>query len=292
MEFLLSEDHPFIVGQSDLSEFRNRPVPMDGGAFLFCTAGHAVVSINMKEYDVEVGTEIRVIPDSVFSLIRADADFRLLVFLFDLRLFEEASYRLDISFFRYLKTQPVFRHTERTRAIAKSFFEMVMWVYNDRKNIYRVEIARNYLRNILLNVCDKVRRHDIGYQVEEEGRKKELFHRFIGLVATHFKERRDVAYYADELCISMSYLAAVTRSVVGKTPKFTIDSRIVQEIKILLVYSDLSLQEISDRLNFPDQSYFGRFFKRYAGCSPAAYRKGGVSESGLRLGQEVGERNG
>ena len=111
-------------------------------------------------------------------------------------------------------------------------------------------------------------------QQEGGSRKEELFNRFVELVSTHFTRQRDVAFYADELCISMSYLASVTRVTTGETPKQTIDKRIVQEIKILLAFSDLSLQQIADRLNFPDQSYLGRFFKHHTGRSPIAYRNG------------------
>ena len=45
------------------------------------------------------------------------------------------------------------------------------------------------------------------------------------------------------------------------------------EIKVLLQSTELSMQEIADRLGFPDQSYLGRYFKRYEGMSPGDYRK-------------------
>lgn len=70
----------------------------------------------------------------------------------------------------------------------------------------------------------------------------------------------------------MSYLASVTRTLTGETPKETIDKWIVHEIKLMLMFSDLTLQQIADRMHFPDQSYLGRYFKRHTGSSPVAFR--------------------
>lgn len=274
MELLLSADDSFVVGDTDMAEFRNRPVQISGGAVLFCTAGRAVLSVGVQEYDVSSDTEMLLLPDSVFTLLDADADFRVILFTFSRQLFEEAGHRLDPAFFRYLKSYPIYRHTEQTGGIVRNLFGVILSAYNDAENIFRTEIVRNHLRNILLNVCDKVRRNYVRRQQEGGSRKEELFHRFVELVSTHFTRQRDVAFYADELCISMSYLASVTRVTTGETPKQTIDKRIVQEIKILLAFSDLSLQQIADRLNFPDQSYLGRFFKHHTGRSPIAYRNG------------------
>ena len=142
----------------------------------------------------------------------------------------------------------------------------------ETENIYRSQIMYLLMRHILLNVCDKVRRNYIRYQEEGAHRKRELYDRFVKLIAEHFIERRDVAFYAGKLCISMSYLASVTRTLTGETPKEMIDKWIVHEIKLMLMFSDLSLQQIADRMHFPDQSYLGRFFKRHTGCSPLAYR--------------------
>jgi YesN/AraC family two-component response regulator len=93
------------------------------------------------------------------------------------------------------------------------------------------------------------------------------------LVHNHYIEEREVAYYADKLCISPRYLSSVVRSVrIDVTPKAIIDSFVVLEIKALLQSTNLSIQEIADRLHFPDQSFFGRYFKKHTGLMPSRYR--------------------
>ena len=88
MELLLSADDSFVVGDTDMAELRNRPVQISGGAVLFCTAGRAVLSVGVQEYDVSSDTEMLLLPDSVFTLLDADADFRVILFTFSRQLFE------------------------------------------------------------------------------------------------------------------------------------------------------------------------------------------------------------
>ncbi|MGN3984324.1 helix-turn-helix domain-containing protein, partial [Bacteroides fragilis] len=84
--------------------------------------------------------------------------------------------------------------------------------------------------------------------------------------------QRDVVFYAGKLCISTKYLTSICRSLTGHSAKKVIDDFTALEIKVLLQSTDLSIQEIADRLNFPDQSYLGRYFKRHEGVSPMEYR--------------------
>ena len=81
------------------------------------------------------------------------------------------------------------------------------------------------------------------------------------------------SFYADELCITTRYLSTVVQRMTGVTPKDIIDTRCIQEIKMLLCTTNDSIQEIAFRLNFPDQSFCARYFKRNTGMSPVEYRK-------------------
>ncbi|MCC8087769.1 MAG: helix-turn-helix domain-containing protein [Rikenellaceae bacterium] len=104
-------------------------------------------------------------------------------------------------------------------------------------------------------------------------RQEEIFHNFISLVKTNCRTKRDVEFYADKLCISPRYLSAVcTQTTLNKSAKRLIDQMAVFEIKILLETINMAVQKIAEVMNFPDQSYLCRFFKRYIGESPQSYR--------------------
>ena len=103
-------------------------------------------------------------------------------------------------------------------------------------------------------------------------RQTELFHRFVALVHEHCTVEREVAFYADRLCISTRYLSTIVRNIAHRSAKELIDAAAVLEIKMLLQTTDLSVQEIAYRLRFPDQSYLGRYFRKHAGVSPTDFR--------------------
>ena len=69
------------------------------------------------------------------------------------------------------------------------------------------------------------------------------------------------------------YLSAIAQAVSGETAKNIIDKHVILEIKVLLESTDLSIQEIANHLQFPDQSLFDRYFKRHTDTSPQYYRR-------------------
>lgn len=272
IDLLLADEQSFSVEDTNLSALLKRPVRVNGGAVFLCTAGRAIVSVNVEEHAIESGTEVLLLPDMVFMLVEASADFRVIFYASSIQVFDGAMQRLDTECFHYLEAHPAIRHRGATACEARNLYAVVLAAGAETENIYRPQIMYLLMRHILLNICDKVRRNCIRSQEEGAHRKRELYDRFVKLIAEHFVERRDVAFYAEKLCISMSYLASVTRTLTGETPKETIDKWIMHEIKLMLMFSDLSLQQIADRMHFPDQSYLGRFFKRHTGRSPMAFR--------------------
>ena len=81
------------------------------------------------------------------------------------------------------------------------------------------------------------------------------------------------SFYAGKLCVTPKYLSLLVKNVSNRTAGEWIDNYVVLEAKALLSSSTLSIQEISDRLNFANQSFFGKYFKQHAGISPTEYRK-------------------
>ncbi|MCX2584429.1 AraC family transcriptional regulator [Pedobacter sp. MR22-3] len=103
-------------------------------------------------------------------------------------------------------------------------------------------------------------------------RKENLVRDFTELVQKHFVDDRKVKNYANKLNITPKYLSETVREISGKTAGDIIDLYVIQEAVLLLNNSKLSISEISDRLNFSNQSFFGKFFKRHTGLSPKKQR--------------------
>ena len=103
-------------------------------------------------------------------------------------------------------------------------------------------------------------------------RVEEIFLDFIRLLPDHFAEHHDIAFYADQLCITTTHLSRIVRQITGRTVVDYINRMLLMEASWLLQNTNLSIQEIAERLNFATQSTFTRFFSRLKGTSPKAFR--------------------
>ena len=267
-------EEQFVVGESDFSFFSNYASRTEGGALLFCRCGSAEVSVNQYQGQMRRNTMVLLLPGSILMLTNRTVDFRVTYCAFSRDLFAEAAFRLDPSFFHALRERPISHPPTRIVEGAAIWFQMAAYTYRDRGNVFRNTIIKNRLQNVLLEIYDKMQRFAAREQrtPETTTRQTELFHRFVALVHEHCSQQREVAFYADKLCISTRYLSTIVRGVARSSAKEFIDRSVVLEIKMMLQSTDLSVQEIAYRLKFPDQSYLGRFFKKHAGESPTEYR--------------------
>jgi AraC family transcriptional activator of pobA len=104
---------------------------------------------------------------------------------------------------------------------------------------------------------------------EENERRIELL---TDLVQRHFRSRKPASFYAEALGISPTHLNRIVRQVTGRGAHELIARKLVDEAKRELVFTFASVQEIGDRLGFPDPAYFSRFFLKQTGATPRAWR--------------------
>ena len=96
--------------------------------------------------------------------------------------------------------------------------------------------------------------------------------RFLKLIAQHFRTTREVSFYAEQLCITTTYLYKLTHRRWNLSPKELIDRQTICEIKTLLSSTDMSVKEIAAMLHFEDTPYMCRYFRQRTGFSPTEYR--------------------
>ncbi len=102
--------------------------------------------------------------------------------------------------------------------------------------------------------------------------KENIYRNFFNLLRENVKENKNVSFYANQLCITSQYLSSVLKELSGLTANKWIDEMLLTEAKMQLHFTQNNIQQIANNLNFPDQSSFGKFFKKMTGKSPKAYR--------------------
>lgn len=138
----------------------------------------------------------------------------------------------------------------------------------EKNNKASSEIIRSSL-DLILTSCESM------YPSDEnvlKGKGHLLVKKFFQLVEDNFTKNLSVAQYAGLMNVTPNHLTQTVTLLTGKTSSQIIKSKQILEIKRMLVHSNVSITEIAQRLNFSDQSYFAKFFKRETGISPLNYR--------------------
>ncbi|MGQ3014478.1 MAG: AraC family transcriptional regulator [Flavobacteriales bacterium] len=111
------------------------------------------------------------------------------------------------------------------------------------------------------------------YRHEAAGYQSAVLRKFEQLIEEHFRSKRLPREYAELLHITPSHLNALCRELLGTSAGELIRNRVVLEAKRLLVNFERSVSAVAQELNFPDTSYFIRFFKKYNGLTPEQFRR-------------------
>lgn len=268
-----TETEVFKAGSDNLNYFHDRLVKQTNGVLLYCVNGEADITINLLKYHITPHTSITLLPGWIFSLSSASKDFIVHYFAFSKEIMKVACLRLEPAFMHFIADSPCYTHGDHS--VIKStlrMFEAGLDIYADKENQFRNSIAQHLIQIFFLNMYDKVHRFFTKEQLEGNSRKGQLFKEFIRLVHEHCAEQRDVTFYAEQLCISTRYLSAITKEITKHSTKEVIDNFLMLEIKSTLQTTSLSLKEVAEFYHFPDQSFFGRFFKKHTGISPKEYR--------------------
>ncbi len=153
------------------------------------------------------------------------------------------------------------------------FSKAVMEISHEK---YSVELLRSIL-DLTLTFCATL------YKSEEirlnKGKGHIMVKKFFQLLEENYHRNLSVNEYADMLAITPNHLTQTVNRLTGKPSSQIVKSKLVLEIKRLLVHTNLTVTEIATALNFSDQSYFAKFFKRETGESPLQYRNRVLKQS-------------
>ena len=147
---------------------------------------------------------------------------------------------------------------------------------------YQGEVVRTLLEALFYETLGLYLSHWSSVENTKEMKRRDaLFYSFICIVEENFRTERSVSFYADKLCISPKHLSATIKEASGRTASEWIESYVILEAKTLLRNTGLTIQEVSTKLNFTNQSFFGKYFKHLTGQSPRAFRSSPQTMSSL-----------
>lgn len=249
-----------------------KPHKFDFFLVAYHKAGSAILEIDMEKYDLsEPANIIRLLPGQIVAFNNTSPDFDVDVvimsksFVDNLLVFANGS--VPFSFDKRLNA--VVRIGEREK-MASMFIKAIRHILDENaENPYKSKIVQHVMMAIFYSSENLSRT-----EVEKPRTNADILSKeFLALVKEHFREERQLKFYADKMCITPRYLSRVVKECTQFSAADWIERFVVLEARALLKSTNMTVQQISDELNFPSQTFFGKYFKRRVGLSPKEYRR-------------------
>lgn len=173
---------------------------------------------------------------------------------------------IDTNIFSYSRYIPVMSVSESKYDDFLSYFRFLKKESRE-KSIYQEEIIRSILYALILEISGE---YEAQFNLRNgvEIKSDDLTDKFFHLLAVYYKDNRTVRFYADKINITPKYLSTAIKKSTGRPVLEWIHEAVLIEAKMLLMTSGLTVQEISEKLNFSSPSAFIQFFKKHTGRTP------------------------
>ena len=267
-EIVLS-DNMEIPFSEPLEQLPQNDFPVQAGMsmVLFCLQGELHVRISLKEYTLRV-----IITGMIFEVLSISNDFRGFMIATRTNFMPVTEKTTQVmSFYKCLQSRHCFVLEEKEVVAFVGVYHSIKATLQELDHPYKIPMLQPYVQILYYRMLPIVLKEEESRSKYSHTRQEEIFQRFIGEVEKHYRKERSVKFYADLLCISPKYLSTVIYKISQQLAGEWIDAYVILEAKTLLKSGRLTIQQISEQLNFSNQSFFGKFFKRCAGMSPKEY---------------------
>ena len=246
----------------------NEPRKLQRAAIVLCTSGSCRLKINLEEYEIKAPQLITLMPGQIFELLSDVNDLEGYVISLSKRFIDKVN--LPGWQHQYMKmyNNPITDIDQDMLNSLRVFYAILYRAATNSKNPFRLQIIENLISVFYyggVSSLDNDTEPNLKY-------KNHIVANFLELVQQHYREERLIQYYAGRLCITPKYLSKLVKEHTGRAATDWIEQHVILEARAMLQSTDLSIQQIATTLNFPNQSFFGKYFKRATGVAPKQYR--------------------
>lgn len=238
-----------------------------------CTKGEVMYQLDTQKQVIKPGDILIVSDRHVVDSYHHSDDMEGLCIMMSVHFFREIIQNVsDVSsLFLFSRQHPVMSLEQKEIETFKEYFQVIKQKICDQRNHFRKDLIKTLLLAMFYDLSNII------YRVQNNGkpqtRADAIFTHFIKLVEKNYRQERRVGWYAAQLNISPKHLSETVKNASRRTPNEWIDDYVTLELRVLLKNSTKTIKEIAQELNFPNQSFLGKFFKEHVGVSPSKYRK-------------------
>jgi AraC-like DNA-binding protein len=272
--FVIFDDFKDVIFRGDKinDDIYNFPYRASETIVVLCTYGYIDTKLNMKNIKLKKDSLFVLLPNQIFEIKEISTDFKGIVFVMKNSFFDFWNNTSEV------KTMQQYILKEQGLQLPENAMQEFIAIYHLMKNkiaeqnIFLRQIIQHYCSILFYNLYSIIKQNELQQVNNKIPNRDYIFEQFIKLVEQNYKEQHEIGFYADKLCLTPKYLSTLVREASGKSAAVWIREYLLLEARTLMKSGQMSIQQISNLLNFNDQSHFGTFFKRYVGCSPREYK--------------------
>ena len=264
--YIDSKDYDSIINENNVPRKFNR-----GGIFI-CLAGEGYVTINEHKYPLSARTMCVAFPGTIIQEFKRGEGFQSYTLRIDTDFLRDLNFPAAPSVHMLMREHPCMVLSEEQLEAILQVCRMMHDRDQRTSHPYHEQINQQMLTLLCYELAGVYAR-DIPVMREPCSRQDIIFRKFLSLLATDITISREVQYYADKLCITPKYLTIVTRQMSDRSAATWITHSVILNAKALLSTTQLTVQQVSNKLNFPNPSFFGQYFLRHTSMTPKEFRR-------------------
>lgn len=252
------------------AQFSGTPTLLPEMRILLITRGSARMTLNMIDHNITAGDLLYLGTNGIIQYRQASPDIQALGISMSDDLFQLAiGNSIPGAFDGHLRDFQL--HLQPREA---SFYDNIHHMIHQHTGLpgHSSQVTLHLLSALLWFVNHLWQQHEQSSSLNLS-REQRLFSHFVQLASRYAPEHHTIDFYARHLCLTPRYLSTIIRQVSGKTAKQWIDDALITRIKIELRHSSKPIATIADDMNFPNPSFFVKFFKRMTGITPSQFRR-------------------
>ena len=254
-------------------------MPIKSGVFsiVLVKRGDCIISINDSEYEISDNSLMFILPNYILNHKihkQINASGYVIILSIDFLINVQIKTEYIIPIFLKFYNNPIVKLTDKEIDILCKYFDLLSIEESENISNTSTLISSGIITSLiyrLSNIFDSKENNIISDNKTKSNIR--IFKEFLQLAIKEFRTHREITYYANALCVTPKYLSTIVKEVSKNKASKWIELLVITEAKSLLKYSDMTIQEIAYNLNFANPSFFGAYFKKYAGLTPGEYRK-------------------
>ena len=269
-------DSDELVVMENFGSLPKGELSLDGhGLIVICTEGIAQFDYDGQQIRLHKDDLFLYMSHSVVTNFMSSSDFncRQIWFsrgeLWNINKYGEVS----LSDLPYLKRHPIMHLTDDDVKLLDDYFQLLCRRMRDSSPVLYSNIVRSLVSTMMLEILSMMRRQEPENTVTTDVHRQRLANEFMRLVEQSDGRIRKVDDFANQLNITPKYLSMLLKETMNRRPSEMIHFYTLKAIEHRLRYTDMTMQEIANDLNFANASFFGKYFKEHAGMTPLDFRK-------------------